>query len=159
MKVPVNSPSSRRMKVIHHCHFNISTSLLKSNGGLKIETGCRAESSQPSISGPQQQQQQPASQPAPADVQLSARTRWNLFTSTSVPTFSMRNESHLNMFKALSSSLRAPTVISASSIISLCLVSANGGEIFKEVKNVCASIESYGSATYRHKCRHLNDAE
>lgn len=54
VKVPVNNPSSRRMKVIHHCHFNISTSLLKSNGGLKIETGCQGESSQRSISGLQQ---------------------------------------------------------------------------------------------------------
>lgn len=53
-KVPVNNLSSGRMKVIHHCHFNISTSLHKSNSGLKIETGCQGESNQRSISGLQQ---------------------------------------------------------------------------------------------------------
>lgn len=54
VKVPVNNLSSGCMKVIHHCHFNISTSLHKSNSGLKIKTGCQGESNQRNISGLQQ---------------------------------------------------------------------------------------------------------
>lgn len=42
------------MKVIHHCHFNISTFLHKSNSGIKIEMGCQGESNQWSIYGLQQ---------------------------------------------------------------------------------------------------------
>lgn len=50
VKVPANNLSSRCMKVIHHCHFNISTSLRRSNSGLMIETACQGKSNQQRIS-------------------------------------------------------------------------------------------------------------